>query len=299
MGYVARETSPYWPWLSGKIFISKRNIQRYFLLTKKVGWKSSTCNDRMVSTRNVQVAGYWITEFLGNVTHVQCRQVHDDSLLKSRGITVDIGYAASETKPDRPLIRHKMLHVIIEYFLSFFTRRIWLKTLNLQRRPVYTLPCPVQNFTIKTFESFNKRFITSATSWNDMHRFPWLSVTSTAWLQQCQWSSCCLCTQHLMWMCGCKAHCSLQCRNVQCNISQSQQFCFYGSSYLLPAGLTCVHFSFINLNCVLGTYRRNELPPSESVFGKFVPLVHNPESSQVLVHQCPPNVSVTTSDTWS
>ncbi len=209
----------------------------------------------MVSTRNVQVAGYWITEFLGNVTHVQCRQVHDDSLLKSRGITVDIGYAASETKPDRPLIRHKMLHVIIEYFLSFFTRRIWLKTLNLQRRPVYTLPCPVQNFTIKTFESFNKRFITSATSWNDMHRFPWLSVTSTAWLQQCQWSSCCLCTQHLMWMCGCKAHCSLQCRNVQCNISQSQQFCFYGSSYLLPAGLTCVHFSFINLNCVLGRIR--------------------------------------------
>ena len=39
----------------------------------------------------------------------------DDSLLKSSGITVDIGYAARETKPDWPLVRHNMLHVIIEY----------------------------------------------------------------------------------------------------------------------------------------------------------------------------------------
>ena len=41
--------------------------------------------------------------------------VIDDSLLKSRRITVDIGYAARETKPDWPLVRHNMLHVIIEY----------------------------------------------------------------------------------------------------------------------------------------------------------------------------------------
>ena len=37
--------------------------------------------------------------------------VIDDSLLKSRGITVDIGYAARETKPDWLLVRHNMLHV--------------------------------------------------------------------------------------------------------------------------------------------------------------------------------------------
>ncbi len=43
----------------------------------------------------------------------------DDSLLKSRGITVDIGYAARKTKPDWPLVRHKMLHVIIEYPVDF------------------------------------------------------------------------------------------------------------------------------------------------------------------------------------
>ena len=57
------------------------------------------------------------------MSHVQCWQVHDiidDSLLKSRGITVDIEYAARETKPDWPLVRHNMLHVIIEYPLYFF-----------------------------------------------------------------------------------------------------------------------------------------------------------------------------------
>jgi len=45
--------------------------------------------------------------------------VHDDALLRSRGTTVDIGYAARETKPDWPLIRHNILHVIIEYAIDF------------------------------------------------------------------------------------------------------------------------------------------------------------------------------------
>ena len=47
----------------------------------------------------------------------------DDSLLKSRGVTVNIGYAARETKPDWPLVRHKMLHVIIEYPVHFFPQK--------------------------------------------------------------------------------------------------------------------------------------------------------------------------------
>jgi len=95
----------------------------YFLLTKKVGWKSSTCNDRMVSTRNVQVAGYWITEFLGNVTHVQCRQVHDDSLLISMTDTVDIGYVARETSPYWPWISGKIVHIPNEYQPIFFSQK--------------------------------------------------------------------------------------------------------------------------------------------------------------------------------
>ena len=47
----------------------------------------------------------------------------DDSLLKSSGITVDIGYAARETKPDWPLVRHKRLHVITEYPVYFFPQK--------------------------------------------------------------------------------------------------------------------------------------------------------------------------------
>ena len=42
---------------------------------------------------------------------------------------------------------------------------------SLQCRPVHTLQCPVQHFTITTFWFFNKRFITSATSWNDICSF--------------------------------------------------------------------------------------------------------------------------------
>jgi len=57
----------------------------------------------------------------------------DDSLLKSSEITVDIGYAARETKPDWPLFRHKMLHVIIEYPVYFSPQKSRLKTLNLQQ----------------------------------------------------------------------------------------------------------------------------------------------------------------------
>ena len=66
--------------------------------------------------------------------HIQCWQVHDDALLRSRGTTVDIGYAARETEPDWPLIRHNILHVIIKYAINFFpSKKGWLKTLNLQQ----------------------------------------------------------------------------------------------------------------------------------------------------------------------
>jgi len=51
------------------------------------------------------------------------RQVRVDSLLRSMTDTVDIGYAARETKPDWPLFRHKMLHVIIEYPVYFFPQK--------------------------------------------------------------------------------------------------------------------------------------------------------------------------------
>ncbi len=42
-------------------------------------------------------------------------QVHDDARHKSSGTTDDIGYAAREMKPDWPLIRHNILHVMIEH----------------------------------------------------------------------------------------------------------------------------------------------------------------------------------------
>ena len=61
-----------------------------------------------------------------------CADEHS-ALLKSRGTTVDIGYAARETKPDWPLIRHNILHVIIEYPVFFFPKKSRLKTLNLQQ----------------------------------------------------------------------------------------------------------------------------------------------------------------------
>ena len=55
----------------------------------------------------------------------------DDSLLKSRGINVDIGYAARDTKPDWPLVRHNMLHVIIEYPVYFFPPKTLVENLQL------------------------------------------------------------------------------------------------------------------------------------------------------------------------
>ena len=36
IGYVARETSPYWPLISGKIFISKMNIQPIFFSQERL-----------------------------------------------------------------------------------------------------------------------------------------------------------------------------------------------------------------------------------------------------------------------
>ena len=44
-----------------------------------------------------------------------------------------IGYAARETKPDWPLMRHNLLHDIIEHPVMFFSTKSWLKTLNLQQ----------------------------------------------------------------------------------------------------------------------------------------------------------------------
>ena len=57
-------------------------------------------------------------------TMLAMRDVIDDSLLKSRGVTVDIGYAARETKPDWPLVRPKMLHVVMEYQFSFLSGKV-------------------------------------------------------------------------------------------------------------------------------------------------------------------------------
>ena len=56
----------------------------------------------------------------------------DDSLLKSREIIVDIGYASRETKPDWPLVRHKMLHVKNECPFYLSLQKSQLETLNLQ-----------------------------------------------------------------------------------------------------------------------------------------------------------------------
>ncbi len=121
MGYVARETSPYWPLISSRISHIKNEYPIYFLSTKKVGWKCSTCNDKIVSTRNMTTC--WILNDLvsGKMWFTyNAEQVHDDALLRSRGTTLDIGYAAREAKPDWPLIRHNILLVIIEYAINFF-----------------------------------------------------------------------------------------------------------------------------------------------------------------------------------
>ena len=59
--------------------------------------------------------------------------MHADALLRSRGTTVDIGYATTEMKPDWPLMRHNILHVIIEHPCYGFPKKGWLKTLNLQQ----------------------------------------------------------------------------------------------------------------------------------------------------------------------
>ena len=53
MGYIARETSSYWPLIRSRISHIKIEYSIYFLSTKKGGRKPSTCNNRMVSTRNM------------------------------------------------------------------------------------------------------------------------------------------------------------------------------------------------------------------------------------------------------
>ncbi len=117
----------------------------------------------------------------------------------------------------------------------------------LQCRHVHTLPYPMEQFTITTFLPFFIMFITFATSWTDMHWVPLLFIIITAWLQQCHWSNRCLCRQHLMRNCGCKAHCSLQCRPTQTLPCPVQHFIntivfviLNSSSRMHPAGLTCI-----------------------------------------------------------
>ncbi len=77
---------------------------------------------------------------------IQCWQVHDDVLLRSRGTTVDIGYAARETKPDWPLIRHNILHVIIEYAIKFFpSKKVGWKSSTCNSCPGLTRVWPGPN----------------------------------------------------------------------------------------------------------------------------------------------------------
>ena len=58
------------------------------------------------------------------------------------------------------------------------------------------------------------QLITFAATCTDLHWVPWFCIIFTARLQQCHWANRCLCTQHLMRICRCKAHYSLQYRPV-------------------------------------------------------------------------------------
>ena len=72
-----------------------------------------------------------------NVIHIQCWQVHDDALLRSKGTNVDIGHSAGETKPDWCLMRHDHLtchNCICNYFVSF--KKSWWKSSNCNSQMV-------------------------------------------------------------------------------------------------------------------------------------------------------------------
>ena len=78
-------------------------MSKLFIFHKK-GWLK-TLNMQGQNGLAQKRDNLWNVEQLNvwqNVSHVQCWQVHDDSLLKSRGITVDVGYVATDMKPDLP-----------------------------------------------------------------------------------------------------------------------------------------------------------------------------------------------------
>ena len=74
----------------------------------------------MVSTKNVITCG--TLNISGqNVSHVQCWQRMMSSMIhcSNQGESLWILDAARETKPDCLLVKHNMLHVMIEYSVSF------------------------------------------------------------------------------------------------------------------------------------------------------------------------------------
>jgi len=96
---------------------------------------------------------------------------------------------------------------------------------SLQYRPLNTLPCPMQHFTIIFLGVFFEvQLITSAARCTDLHWIPLFCFISTARLQQCHWANRCLCTQHLMRIYGYKAHHSLQYRPENALPCPMQQF---------------------------------------------------------------------------
>ncbi len=102
------------------------------------------------------------------------------------------------------------------------------------------------------------QLITSAARCTDLHRVPWSFHILTAKVPLV-WR--CICMQHLMRICGCKAHCSLQCRPLNplpcpvqhVTINKKLSFEKYRSSHLQPGALTCIeshdYVSFSHLDC--------------------------------------------------
>ena len=80
---------------SSRIFHIEIQYSIYFVSKKDVDLKTSTCNNRIVPRKSWQLAEYLIIEYLATFES-----------------TETTGYCARETKPDWPLIRHYILHVI-------------------------------------------------------------------------------------------------------------------------------------------------------------------------------------------
>ena len=123
---------------------------------------------------------------------------------------------------------------------------------------LYT-PCHAR-YSISQSENFGfskVQLITSAARYTDFHRVPWFCIISTAWLQQYHWSSRCLYTQHLMWICGCKAHCSLQYRPLHplpCpvqHVTITKHYLF--KVQLITSAARCADLHRVPLLCVIFT----------------------------------------------